>query len=160
MPPKSTNQRSAPPVNSSSESVPDIEKVIKDWIWQRVIEKIGQRQAIIGLVLLFLCGMIWKFYEPVDTLISKSETIISEHQPLPRANPNVFTVALVPLDNDQNGPNGKPEMESDIVDALRPVQGIAILKFNRPSISDDDVELWSSKRAPALLDIRGRCRSG
>jgi hypothetical protein len=51
--------------------------------------------------------------------------------PLPKVDPDVFTVALVPLDNDESG-----QMKHDLVEGLREVPGIDVRVFSRPPISD------------------------
>jgi hypothetical protein len=121
------------PGSSSDEQPPDVGKILKTWIWQQIVKRFGLRWTIVLTVFLFICFLTWGYGEDLETLFSFTQTLISELRPLPKANPNVFTVALVHLENDEKG-----QMESNIVDALGDVKGIAVLDFNRPPISDDD----------------------
>jgi hypothetical protein len=65
----------------------------------------------------------------------RSSPRVFQPLPLPKADPDVFTVALVPLDNDENG-----QMEHDLVEGLREVQGIDVRVFRRPPISDANLK--------------------
>ncbi|MGA2412429.1 MAG: hypothetical protein ABSG46_18845, partial [Candidatus Binataceae bacterium] len=58
---------------------------------------------------------------------------------MPKADPNVFTVAIVPLENDADG-----EIENDIVEGLIDIKGIDVVQFHRPPISDRPVSSGSA----------------
>src|SRR5271156_261465 len=123
------------PGSSADEQPPDVGKIISTWLWQQIVKRFGLRWAVVLAGFLFICFLIWNYREDLETLFSFTQTLISERRPLPKANPNVFTVALVHLEDDEKG-----QMESNIVDALGDVKGIAVVDFNRPPISDDDRE--------------------
>jgi hypothetical protein len=123
----------------TADKPPDIGKTIKAKVWRWAVQKFGPRWATAGLAVLFVSSLAFGFHTEIAATFADVHTWIAEHWPLPRANPNVFTVALVHLDNDEKGPNGKYQMENDIADSLGGIKGIAILDLDRPRITDEDI---------------------
>jgi tetratricopeptide (TPR) repeat protein len=109
---------------------PDVGKLLLSWIWQPLVRWVGFKWAIA----LFVTGFVLFWARPHLGSLSFIPTFIAEHLPLPKANPNVFTVTLVPLDNDADG-----QIEHDIVEGLKEVHGIDVMQFKRKPISDSDV---------------------
>jgi tetratricopeptide (TPR) repeat protein len=110
----------------SSKEPPDIEKVVRSWIWAWLVNKLGIKYSIVLLIVGFVLWRTWPY-------IPALSNVISEHLPLPKADPSVFTVAIVPLDNDDG------QIEHDIVEDLKEIEEIKVQPFNRPPISDQDV---------------------
>jgi hypothetical protein len=124
-----------------------IKRAIIQRAWRCMVWLLGRRVthvvlAAIVLILLIASQItsLREYYTQIAGLFSDAHTLISELWPLPKANPDLFTVALVRLDNDQKGPNGKGEMEYIIVNDLEEIKGIGVLELSRPPIPYGDLK--------------------
>lgn len=110
---------------------PDIEKLVRYGFWHWLVSRVGRKWAVIIFIVIFIVTPALWWVRPYIPVVSN---VIAEHLPLPKANPTVFTVAILPLENDDHG-----QIEHDIVEGLKEVQGIDVLEFSRQPISDSDV---------------------
>ena len=101
---------------------PDLRTLLKQWIYQRY----GFWGSVV-LAILAAAGLtIWN-WDKVKNLLGVS-TFISwmSRKPLPKADPKRFAVAIAHLDNDKDR-----QYERLIVEALKEIQGVQILQFDR-----------------------------
>jgi tetratricopeptide (TPR) repeat protein len=142
-------RRTGRPVQAASASAtapgepPDIAKLLLSRIWNWLVGRVGPKWAIFFFVA--ASGLIWAW--PHLSFLALVPDFVAEHLPLPKTNPNVFTVAIVPLDNDAGGQIGH-----DIMEGLREVRGIGLVRFERPPISDSDVSAGSARARQYLKE--------
>ncbi len=119
--PVSWSQSPAPEGN-----LPDPWKMSLGWLGR----KIGIRGLIIGLIIISLVSWFWKELKDWDKVsklpgVSTIVSLISQES-LPQADPKSFAVALARLENDKDR-----QHERLIVEALKELKGIQILRFDR-----------------------------
>jgi len=117
---------------------PDPEQIIKDYFRALLRRTFGPRGAFIILMII----AAWGFHSGIGEVVSEMGEVISDLKaqvvqwwPLPKAKPDVFTVAVARLEDDE-----KADMEMTIARDLRDLgksNGIAVLEFPRV-ISDED----------------------
>jgi tetratricopeptide (TPR) repeat protein len=117
---------------------PDPEQIIKDYFRALLRRTFGPRGAFIILVII----AAWGFHSGIGEVVSEMGEVVSDLNaqvvqwwPLPKAKPDVFTVAVARLEDDE-----KADMEMTIARDLRDLgksNGIAVLEFPRV-ISDED----------------------
>ena len=122
-------------MNADHDEPPDIWKRIQAGIWKWIVSRLGLRWAIALFVVGSIAVGAFSYRDYLAVLWNDVSSTVSEHMPLPKADPNVFTVGIVPLDNDEKG-----QMEHDIAEGLDEVKGIDVREFNRQLISDRDVK--------------------
>src|SRR5208337_4802174 len=104
------------------------------YLWAFLWRKFGPRGAVIIFVIVI---SVLYFRSEIAEVVSNLHAQIVEWWPLPKAKPDVFTVAIARLEGDDE----KRDAEIDIVRDLRSLgasNGIAVLEFPR-TISDQDL---------------------
>ena len=124
----------------------DWKKLVEEWVWKR-----WGYVGIVVLATILVLGMIWWQWDHIVKLpvIAAVVKVISR-EPLPRADPKRFSIAVAHLEGDANS-----ELEQILVDALRRFvdadQGsggpsLQILHFDRTiELKGGDVEIEASK---------------
>jgi hypothetical protein len=125
------------------ENQPDPEKIFKKLVWDYLVQKLGWVVASVAFVTVFSA---WSFHAEITEVVSDLYTQIVKWWPLPKAKPDVFTVAIARLEGDDE----KNDMESTVAQDLRDLQrsnGIAVLEFHRTinADSDDEVQTGQAK---------------
>lgn len=133
---RGTGQPGVEPAKMTSDELPDPAKSLATQLYKWLRSRLGERWAYVvfvtAAIVVYFAIPHLSHLESLGTYIISG---ISEHLPLPQADPNTFTVAIVHLDNDESR-----QIERDIVEGLREVKGIDVRDFNRPAISDSDVK--------------------
>ena len=112
---------------------PDLEELAKNYSFALLRRTFGPRGAVI--IFLTIAAALY-FHSEIVEVVSGLHAQIMEWWPLPKAKPDVFTVAIARLEDDDE----KAHMEVTIARDLRDLgksNGIAVLEFSR-AISDED----------------------
>jgi tetratricopeptide (TPR) repeat protein len=122
---------------------PDPEDLAKNYFWAFLRQTFGPRGA---LVIFVIVVSALYFHSEIGQMVSDLHAEVVQWWPLPKAKPDVFTVAIARLEGDDE----KGEMESTIAQDLRDLEksnGIAVLEFRRTisADSDDDVRVGHAK---------------
>ncbi|MEO6165422.1 MAG: hypothetical protein ABIP88_14925, partial [Candidatus Binatia bacterium] len=102
---------------------PDISKIIMNWIWRKV--------GMCGLYAIFLLGVLWTIWSQRDNVLSlpvvRNVVKSFSQEPIPRADPKRFSIAVVHLEGDDSLLNS----ERLIIEAMNEVGGIQVLEIDR-----------------------------
>jgi hypothetical protein len=123
-PQKATQPPAPPPIPSSPSSSPREEPPDP---WERFRRLIYQRFGFAGLIIVALLVLLWSNWSTVKDLpgVSAIGTWLSQ-APLPKADPQRFTVALAHLEHDKD-----QRYERLIREVLRDFEGVQLLQFDR-----------------------------
>ena len=89
------------------EEPPDPGALVKDRIWKWLTRTFGARmRAVIFVTAAIILTFLLPHISDLRIFGPAGYRWILQHRPLPIANSVIFTVALVPPDNDENGPKG------------------------------------------------------
>lgn len=117
---------------------PDLEELAKNYLWEFLRRTFGPRGAVIIFVTVIAALY---FHSEIGQVVFNVRAQIVEWWPLPKAKPDVFTVAIARLEDDDE----KFHMEVNITRDLRDLgisNGLAVLEFPR-IISDQAADTGS-----------------
>jgi hypothetical protein len=85
--------------------------------------------------------LAWSSRSEIGEVVSNLHMRIVEWWPLPRATPDVFTVALARLEGDDE----KTHIELTLAHDLQELSGIAVLEFHRTLPADSSADVQASR---------------
>jgi hypothetical protein len=119
---------------SPAEQPPALEELAKKYFWDFLWRKFGPSGAVIIFVIV---TSVLYFRSEIEEGVSRLHAQVVQWWPLPKAKPDIFTVAIARLEGD----NEKGDMGSTITQDLRDLDksyGIAVLEFPRAITADSD----------------------
>ena len=123
---------------------PDLEERVSNWLRGFLQQKLGPRAAAVILTILGIGGTVWHYHEDVKDIASDLYAQFVERRPLPKADPNVFTVAIARLEDD----NEQTHIGPTIVDDLQELgisNGLAVLEFPRIITADSQTDVQAGQ---------------
>jgi tetratricopeptide (TPR) repeat protein len=130
---------------------PDFLKEVKNWIWKRLHRVFGEKWTYILFAAVFVLSLAFSYRDDIRAVVGDTISAISQHRRLPIADPKIFTVGIVRLQDDDKG-----QMEDDILDQLHEVKGVAVEKYPRPPISDADVKAGNATARGYLKESKAQ----
>jgi hypothetical protein len=100
----SSDDKSKPAVEQPP---PDLEELAEKYVWDFLRRYLSSRNAVI--ILLFVV-FAWSFRSEITEVLSSLYVQIVEWWPLPKAQPDVFTVALARLEGDDEKTHIEPTL--------------------------------------------------
>ena len=133
----SINDKPKPPADQEP---PDLEKSAQGVLWRHLYRWLGPVGAAILFGLILYHHAVFELGSEVFELGSAAYAQIVEWKPLPKAEPEVFTVALARLEGDDEKTHIEPTLAQDLQE-LSASNGIAVLEFPRTITADSAADI-------------------
>jgi hypothetical protein len=116
---------------------PDLEELAKNYLWAFLRRVFGPRGAVVIFVI--VVSALY-FHSEIGQMVSDLHAQIVQWWPLPKATPDVFTVALARLEGDDEKTRIEPTLAQDLQE-LSASNGIAVLEFPRTITADSAADV-------------------
>ena len=139
----SIDDKPRPAVEQKPPDPEEVLKSLKKLVWDYLVQKLGW---VVASVVFVTVISAWSFHKEIAEVVSDLHAQIVEWWPLPKATPDVFTVAIARLEGDDEKTHIEPTLAQDLQE-LSAANGIAVLEFHRilPAHSAADVQASRAK---------------
>jgi hypothetical protein len=130
-------------IKPAEQKPPDPFEIAKKRFWDILRRAFGPRGAFIIFAVLILA---WSFRSEIAEVVADLHAQIVQWWPLPKAKPDVFTVALARLEDDDEKTHIEPTLAQDLQE-LSASNGIAVMEFPRTITADSagDIQTGHAK---------------